>query len=552
MNILLTTINSKYIHQNLAIRLLYELNKNYEKLFWKEFINKDNLDEIAAYCSNYQIIAFSCYIWNISKILEVSKKIKEINPEIKILLGGPEVSYDWNDIIELKYIDFIIYGEGEIPFKLFLNSYPNIENVPNLVWKKNNEIIENKCAEVFDLKNLISINPYINDSTEELKSKITYIEASRGCPYKCGFCIAGLDNNVRYLAIESIQSNLLYLFEKAKIIKFLDRTFNSNTEFAIQILGFILKNYEKDNIFQFEIKADTPQPKLIEYIKLNVPKGVFRFEIGIQTLNPKANKEIKRSQNFENIKFFIQQISDKIEIHLDLIVGLPFDYYNDIKFSFDEVFKLFAPELQLGFLKFLKGTPIRNHYIKHDYIFDNKPPYQIIESNYLSKSEIQKITLAEQILEIYWNKKRTVNTLKYISLSYSIFDFFIDLGIYFEKQNEFKKFDIIEIYTIIFEYSKLNLHENVIILQLIAIDFYLQHKIKPSIRFLSEIDKPSKNKIIEKYQLNHHKFRYIMIPINFNFKKFVHKNIIKFSDELIIFQYDGINKPKIKFIKNFK
>ncbi|MDF1548542.1 MAG: radical SAM protein [Bacteroidales bacterium] len=547
MNILLTTINSKYIHQNLAIRLLYALNKDFPGLNWREFINKDGVDEIASYCSNYQLVAFSCYIWNITKILAVATKIKLLNPDCKILLGGPEVSYEWQEIIELADIDYIIQGEGEVPFSSFLKSFPYLENVPALVWKKEGIVIQNSASCIFDLQHLEDINPYIYDSDEDLKTKICYIETSRGCPHTCEFCLAGLDNKVRYLPQKNIESNLLYLIENGKTIKFLDRTFNTNPKFAISIFNIILRNYKPGNIFQFEVKADILQNELIKFIREQVPKGIFRFEIGIQTLNSKSNKDVKRKQNFENIRKFVEKISDKVELHLDLIVGLPYDYLADIKYSFEEVFKLFAPELQLGFLKFLKGTPIRTNYQLHDYKFNHLPPYQIIESKYLSKAAINKITILEKALEIYWNKKRTIHTLKYIASNYAIFDFLQGLGKYFETKYGFGKYDLNEIYSGIYEYSKLNFPENDILPQLIALDYYQQYKVQPKTQFHQEIDRPLKYKILNDLHLNHNKFRFLVLSFNFNIKKYLEKNIVELADYLLIIQYNGVSLPQLIF-----
>jgi hypothetical protein len=547
MKVLLTTINSKYIHQNLAIRLLFELNKSFEELSWKEFISKCSCDDIVDYCADYQLVAFSCYIWNITKTLEVVSKIKELNPECRILLGGPEVSYNWKEIIALKQVDFIILGEGEIPFSQFLNSYPTHSDVPGLVWKKDGKVIENKSPEALDLQLLKNINPYGNEPAPELYHKICYIEASRGCPHCCGFCLAGLDNKLRYLPIESVQSNLLYLIDNAKVIKFLDRTFNANPKHAISIFRFILENYKPGNIFQFEIKADVTQPELIEFINLNVPKGIFRFEIGIQTLNSKSNDAVKRKQNFENTRKFIQQVSDKIEIHLDLIVGLPYDYWEDIKYSFEEVFKLYAPELQLGFLKFIKGTPIRENALMHGYHYDPLPPYQITKSNFLTTEELNKIELLEKVLDIYWNKKRALHTLKYISAKCSIFDFLIELGAFFKNKTGFTSYDIYEVFTNIYEFSVQYFPNDIVIQELITINYYLHYKVKPKIRFLQEIGNVERNKILTNHKLNHHKFRYIMHPIHFNISQYFNKNEIELSEDLLIIQYDGVGKPQIIF-----
>ena len=219
------------------------------------------------------------------------------------------------------------------------------------------------------------------------------------------------------------------MMEHGKVVKFLDRTFNIKRDFTIDIFKFILEHHRPNNVFQFEITADILHPDIINFIHENVPKGLFRFEIGIQTVNQKANLEVSRKQNFEKTKRIIQELDYKIEMHLDLIVGLPLDYWDDIKYSFEEVFKLFAPEMQLGFLKFLKGTTMRDKE-KHGFIYDQNPPYQIIESNYLSKEELAKIVQLENALEIYWNGKKTINTLKYITEQYSVFEFLLGLGIF--------------------------------------------------------------------------------------------------------------------------
>ena len=545
MNVLLTTLNSKYIHQNLAIRLLYELNKNHEGLSLREFSPKDSTGEITCFCSTYQLVAFSCYIWNIRRTLEVAQKIKQLNPACKILLGGPEVSYDWKEIIALPEIDFIIVGEGEIPFSWLLKSYPIIGQVPGLVWKKEGEVIENNTSEILDLQQLQNINPYLSVPAEELQHKICYIEASRGCPNCCEFCLAGLHNKVRYLPQETIEANLLYLMERGRIIKFLDRTFNTHPAFAISIFQFILNHYKPGNIFQFEIKADILQEDLIAFIRLHVPKGIFRFEIGIQTLNAKSNREVKRKQHFENIKTLVRQISDKIEIHLDLIAGLPHDYLDDIKYSFEEVFKLFAPELQLGFLKFLKGTPIRENYQEHAYRFDQLPPYQIIESKYLSKAEIDEIALVEHALDIYWNKKRALHTLKYVALTYSIFDFLHGLGRTQKEKPGFRMGGLTEIYTTIYEYTMQHYPGNSMIFELITLDYYMQHKVKPGIRFLPEIRKEERNEMIDKLKLNHHKYRYVMHRVHFSLQKLLSYGTVEPSTDLLIIEYTGVNKPRI-------
>lgn len=547
MKILLTTLNSKYIHVNLAIRLLYGLNKKHQGLEWKEFAIKENKDEVASYCAQFDLCAFSCYIWNITQTLEVARKIKAINPNAKILLGGPEVSYEYEDVICLEEVDFIITGEGEIPFQEFLDAYPNIDKVPNLVRKEGDTIKYIPKSLMFDLKNYTGFMPYQYDKPADLYNKVLYVETSRGCPYKCEFCLASLDNDVRVLPIETTKGNLLYLMQHGRVIKFLDRTFNIKKAFTIDIFRFIIEHHRPGNVFQFEITADIVHPDIIQFIQDEVPPGLFRFEIGIQTVNQKANLEVSRKQNFDKTRGIIKQLQHKIEMHLDLIVGLPFDYYEDIKFSFEEVFMLFAPELQLGFLKFLKGTPMRHKHEQHLYVFDPNPPYQIIESKYLSKEELNSIVVLENALEIYWNKKHTVHTLKYITEHYSIFDFLLGLGSSFGAVRDFHKYTLKDVYDIITQFAETYYSQDPIIKELIAVDYYLQSKIKPQVLYVEEVNRAFKQTIIKNLNLNHHKYRHIIVPLSFDFRQFEDSGLIETGAFNLIIQYSGTSKAELVF-----
>jgi anaerobic magnesium-protoporphyrin IX monomethyl ester cyclase len=546
MRILLTTLNAKYIHVNLAIRILYELNRDRKGLEWKEFTIKEDKDEVAGFCKDFDVVAFSCYIWNITQTLEVIKKIKAINPNIKVLLGGPEVSYDWDDVISVPEVDYIIAGEGEIPFGEFLDQYPSIENVSNLVRKENGVVLHTPKNVSFDVKDLATIHPYRNDDPATLANRVLYIETSRGCPYKCEFCLASLDNKVRYLPMENIKATLLYLMQHGRVVKFLDRTFNIKKDFTLEIFNFILENHRPGNVFQFEITADILHPDIIKFINEKVPKGLFRFEIGIQSVNQKANLEVSRKQSFEKTVSIIKQVENKVELHLDLIVGLPLDHFADTKHSFEETFRLFAPELQLGFLKFLKGTPVRDKYEKYGFEFDKIAPYQIIKSDYLSAEELSRIVKLEHALEIYWNKPRAINTLKYVTAKYSIFDFLEGLGTYFGTKREYHKYTLNDIYEILDEFASKNYREDRILKELIAVDYYLQHKVKPKTMFLEEVSREEKNTIIAERKLNHHKFRFIIVQLSFDYGVFrSEQGAIINGNHILILQYNGTDLPEV-------
>jgi radical SAM superfamily enzyme YgiQ (UPF0313 family) len=544
MRVLLTTLNAKYIHTNLAIRILYEQNyKLYPELAWKEFTIKEDRQSIANFCSQFEVVAFSCYIWNITQTLETARLMKELAPQVKILLGGPEVSYENTDIISQPEVDYIIEGEGEIPFAKFLERPDALEHVPGLVYKVDGFVKRNVHPPQFDIKLLEGNMPYQFDAPENLIGKVLYLETSRGCPYKCEFCLASLDNKVRYLPDSTIKATLLYLMQHGKVIKFLDRTFNIKRDFTLDIFRFILANRKPDNVFQFEITADILHPDIIKFIHEEVPPGVFRFEIGIQTVNQKANLAVSRKQQFEKTKKIILDLSYKIEMHLDLIVGLPLDYWADIKHSFEEVFKLYAPEMQLGVLKFLKGTTMRDM-AQHEFVFDPNPPYQIQSSKYLSAAELARIEKLEHALEIYWNGKKALHTLRYVGDAYSSFEFLLALGEKFGEQHDYHKFSLTDVFDSLHAFALEQYPNDKVLHELIALDYYLHFKIKPQQRYLNALDKPELNSIVNTFDVSGRK-RFLAFELSFDFEKFCTSAEISRGTHTIIIGYNGTEKAKL-------
>lgn len=542
MRLLLTTLNAKYIHTNLAIRLLYQLNKGHEGLAWREFSIKENPEKIAEACMGFEVVAFSCYIWNIKQTLAVARRIKTLSPHTKILLGGPEVSYEYEEVIAREEVDFLIVGEGEIPFERFLADFPQLENVPGLVWKKDGRVIENPAAPMLEMPRLGNIMPYADDEAESLKNRVLYLETSRGCPYKCGFCLASLDNKMRYVPLNAIKETLLFMMQHGRVIKFLDRTFNIKKTFTLEIFEFILANYRPGNIFQFEITADILHPDIIDFIQEKVPKDLFRFEIGIQTVNQQANLAVMRRQSFEKTKAIIKSVENKVELHLDLIVGMALDEWADIKYSIEEVFKLYAPELQLGFLKFLKGTPVRETYREHDFVFDPEPPYQIIESRYLSRQQLHDITQLEHALELYWNAKRARNTLVYVCEHYSIFDFLLELGKTFAAKLDLHRHGLEDTYKLLHEFVRTHYPEDPNLPYLVAVDYYLYPKSKPQPLFVEAVSRSQQEQVLEKFGLNPKDGRFVVFELPFDLAYFMANRRVLASRQLVAFKYDGVGE----------
>jgi anaerobic magnesium-protoporphyrin IX monomethyl ester cyclase len=539
MTVLLTTLNAKYIHTNLAIRLLYQLNRDWPGLDWREFTIKENQNEVARYCADYDVVAFSCYIWNITQTLTVARLIKAIRPEVRILLGGPEVSYDWENVIERPEVDYIVTGEGEIPFRQFLESFPQVQHLPNIVQKVDGQVLYFHKPGTVELTQYTDLMPYEADDPATLTNRVLYIETSRGCPYKCSFCLASLDNKVRYLPDKHIKATLLHLMQHGRVIKFLDRTFNIKRDFTIDIFQFILDHHQPGNVFQFEITADILHPDIVQFIQEKVPPGLLRFEIGIQTVNQKANLAVSRKQNFDKTKAIIESLSNKVEMHLDLIVGLPFDYFDDIRHSFETVFALYPPELQLGFLKFLKGTPVLHTHEQHGYVFDPEPPYQIIESQYLSREELRRIELVEHALELYWNKKRAPLTLRYVTEKHGIFNFFEGLGTWFGERHAFHQHTLPDIFNCLYNYIETHYAHDPVLRELAALDYYLYHKIAPKVQFLEEVDRHTRQRVLQDLGLNSQQFRHRVLPLSFDFEHFTKNYTIRPTPSYAVIEYSG-------------
>lgn len=412
MKALLIGINAKYIHPTMSIYQL-KYNTNYE-CDLKEFTIKEGIEKIyndiefLIYNNNYNVLGFSCYLWNIEIIVELTKIIKQNFPSLIIVLGGPEVCYEADYFLNNPYTDYIIFSEGEEAFDKLLQFLDNkiaIKEVPNLYYKDNNTIkyTYNKLPDLETIK-LATLN------IEDKVNRIIYVESSRGCPYNCSYCVASLEKRVRFFNKEEVFRVLKELMVcKVKTIKFLDRTFNANEKYMLDILDFI-EEHNVCSIFQFEIVIEKMSESVIDKI-LNLKNVHLRFEIGIQSTNNLTNEAVGRHQNFDKLRenTFKLNKAPHVDLHLDLIAGLPYEDLNSFKNSFNEAFLLEGKELQLGFLKFLRGTKMMSFIEEHKYIYDKKAPYEIICNKYISNEELNYIHKIEHSLEYYYNNSTKYN-----------------------------------------------------------------------------------------------------------------------------------------------
>jgi anaerobic magnesium-protoporphyrin IX monomethyl ester cyclase len=444
MNIVLTTLNAKYIHTNLAIRYLKAYASPEYDVMITEYTIKDPIINIVTDLiqKNPQVIGFSCYIWNIEETIKVIKMIKKINPAIKIMVGGPEVTYDVLDWMqEVNEFDFIIIGEGEQTFKQLLAELEGDQDytkVPGIAFRRDGAVKVNPQRNKLDLKELPS--PYrFDEDVPHLSKRVTYIETSRGCPFSCQFCLSSIEVGVRYFDREKIKDDIRYLMANgAKTIKFVDRTFNISRSYAMEMFRFLIDEHLPGTVFQFEITADIMRPEVIEFLNQEAPAGLFRFEIGVQSTNDYTNELVMRKQNFEKLKRTVTMVKEggKIDQHLDLIAGLPEENYDSFKKTFNDVFAMRPEELQLGFLKMLRGTGLRLRAAEHDYIYMDHSPYEILGNNVLDFHDIIKIKQVEDVLEKYWNDHRMDMTIEYLVTKVfpSPFDFFQEFGSYWEQR----------------------------------------------------------------------------------------------------------------------
>lgn len=444
MKIIISTLNAKFVHSSLALRYLRSYCRHeFPEIELVEYTINDLTMNIMGdlYERKPDVVAFSCYIWNIRETLEVISLLKKVRPELPIILGGPEVSYDTYEWMKReRNIDFIVMGEGEETFLELLREMeketPEYSRVNGLSYRENDKVKQNfPRPNIEDLNTIPS--PY-EDFLEELDQRIVYFEASRGCPFKCQYCLSSIEDGVRYFSLDRVKSELKTLIDlEVKHIKFVDRTFNIQRKYAMEIFQFLI-DYHKDTTFHFEITADILKPDIVDFLAENAPAGLFKFEIGVQSTNDATNQLVQRMQNFDKLSYTVRKIkeSGKIFQHLDLIAGLPEEDYASFRKTFNDVYALEPDELQLGFLKMLRGTGVRARAADHGYIFMDEAPYEILGNNVLSFEEMLRLKRTEDILEKYWNDHRMDETIRYV-LAHEFetpFDFYEAFGDYWEKQ----------------------------------------------------------------------------------------------------------------------
>lgn len=430
----LAAVNASYSHSSLSLRCLAKALDGKDAAV-HEFTINDRADKAAAqlYADKSELYAFSCYIWNIDFVLGVCRILKAAMPGCSILLGGPEVSYDAAAVLKhYPFIDFVLCGEGELSLPRFIDG-AEYKSVDGLAYREDGKTVLNTQRIIENLDSLPRL--YTKEELLRFKNKIIYYETSRGCPYRCSYCLSSVSHGVRFYSLGRVFEDFLMFIESGvPLVKLVDRTFNIDRERTKQILRFLIE-HNKNTCFHFEIAADILDDETIGLLSRS-PKGMFQLEIGIQSTNVKTLDTIDRKTDFERLKRNVDALrkNKNIHIHLDLIAGLPHESYERFTRSFDEVFALRPDMLQMGFLKLLKGTKIRCEAEKYGYRYTPVPPYEVLSNDFMSYDEILRLKNAEEMLEKYYNSGAFGKSVEYaLSEQESAYAFFDTMAAFWNE-----------------------------------------------------------------------------------------------------------------------
>lgn len=437
--VFLAAVNAKYIHSNLAVYSMKSYCREYEKYVEiGEYTINQQKDEIlkSIYKKHPDVLCFSCYIWNISFVKELICDLKKILPNTIIWAGGPEVSYGAEKFLqEMPEVTGVMCGEGEETFLELVRHYvnekkeSNLSNIKGIVFRRNGEIVRNPFREIMDMDQLVF--PYKNISLFE--HKIIYYESSRGCPFSCSYCLSSIDKKLRFRSLSLVKEELQFFLDaKVPQVKFVDRTFNCKKEHAFEIWSYIQQHDNGITNFHFEIAADLLTEEEIQLIHTMRP-GLIQLEIGVQSTNPQTIEEIRRKTSFEKISEKVKKVQEgkNVHQHLDLIAGLPYEGYESFKKSFCEVYALGPEQLQLGFLKLLKGSYMNEKAEDYGCVCKGKEPYEVLKTKWLSYGEICRLKGIEDMVEVYYNSGQFSHTMKAVE------DYFLDAFSMYEALADF-------------------------------------------------------------------------------------------------------------------
>ena len=421
MKILLAACNAKYIHSNLAVYDLQAYASEYaDHIVLKEYTINQLKDDIMRdiYLEHPDVVCVSCYIWNLSFVKELMADLTKILPDVDFWAGGPEVSYDAEKFLtENQEFKGVMVGEGEETFKELAGYYieknpQDLKDMTGICYKDGEKIIHNGWRQIMDLSSI----PFIYKDLSDFKNRIIYYESSRGCPFSCSYCLSSIDKKLRFRDTEMVKKELQFFIDnKVPQVKFVDRTFNCKHDHAMTIWKYINEHDNGVTNFHFEISADLLREEELQEMSTMRP-GLIQLEIGVQSTNPDTIKAIHRTMDFEELKGIVDRIHSfgNIHQHLDLIAGLPYEDYDSFRHSFNDVYALRPQQLQLGFLKVLKGSHMMEMCQEYGIVYKTREPYEVLSTKWLDYDHVLKLKTVENMVEVYYNSGQFQNTLEYL------------------------------------------------------------------------------------------------------------------------------------------
>ncbi|MBS7049365.1 MAG: B12-binding domain-containing radical SAM protein [Ruminococcus sp.] len=438
MKILLAACNAKYIHSNLAVYDLQAYASDYaDHIVLKEYTINQQKDDIMRdiYLEHPDVVCVSCYIWNLSFVKELMADLIKILPGADFWAGGPEVSYDAEKFLtENSEFKGVMVGEGEETFKELAGYYveknpQDLKDMTGICYRDGDQIIHNGWRQIMDLSSI----PFIYKDLSEFKNRIIYYESSRGCPFSCSYCLSSIDKKLRFRDTETVKKELQFFIDnKVPQVKFVDRTFNCKHDHAMAIWKYINEHDNGVTNFHFEISADLLREEELQEMSTMRP-GLIQLEIGVQSTNPDTVKAIHRTMDFEKLKGIVDRIHSfgNIHQHLDLIAGLPYEDYDSFRHSFNDVYALKPQQLQLGFLKVLKGSHMMEMCREYGIVYKTQEPYEVLSTKWLDYDHVLKLKTVENMVEVYYNSGQFQNTLEYLE------NFFQDAFSIYERLGSF-------------------------------------------------------------------------------------------------------------------
>ena len=438
MKILLVACNAKYIHSNLAVYDLQAYASDYaDHIVLKEYTINQQKDDIMRdiYLEHPDVVCVSCYIWNLSFVKELMADLIKILPGADFWAGGPEVSYDAEKFLtENSEFKGVMVGEGEETFKELAGYYveknpQDLKDMTGICYRDGDQIIHNGWRQIMDLSSI----PFIYKDLSEFKNRIIYYESSRGCPFSCSYCLSSIDKKLRFRDTETVKKELQFFIDnKVPQVKFVDRTFNCKHDHAMAIWKYINEHDNGVTNFHFEISADLLREEELQEMSTMRP-GLIQLEIGVQSTNPDTIKVIHRTMDFEKLKGIVDRIHSfgNIHQHLDLIAGLPYEDYDSFRHSFNDVYALKPQQLQLGFLKVLKGSHMMEMCKEYGIVYKTQEPYEVLSTKWLDYDHVLKLKTVENMVEVYYNSGQFQNTLEYLE------NFFPDAFSIYERLGSF-------------------------------------------------------------------------------------------------------------------